>query len=72
MQTQSFNKGFRNLSKDKVKIVRNEIMEALGIKLSAFYPRRRGEVKHSLAERECIERIFVEVGGIAKNEIWGL
>ena len=64
----SFRKGYRQLTIDEAPAVREEIIDKLGIKRTAFYSRLRGEVEPKVSEYLTIERIFKKRG---ISEIWG-
>lgn len=65
----SFKKGFDQVPHGKVKQVRDELMDALGIKTRpSWLARLRGNVEPKISEAETIERIFAKYN---INEVWG-
>ena len=70
MNKYSFKKGFGQVQQKDIKIVKTEIMEALGITTRyAWGMRLKGEIEPRVSEAEAIERIF-KAHGI--KSIWGL
>jgi hypothetical protein len=68
----SFNKGARILAfTPKEKPMRIAIMRGLDINTDGGYlARRGGRVKHNLAERIYIEKVFLKYG-VQKSDVWG-
>lgn len=65
----SFRKGYDQARRDDYLKIRQEIMEALGIKTEmAFYNRLNGKVVPKVSDAEIIEGIFAKRGIF---EVWG-
>lgn len=69
MDSFSFEKGYNQVKRGELKIVKNEIMSALNLlSKQAFYARLYGKVEPRMSEIAAIEQVFKNHG---ITEIWG-
>jgi hypothetical protein len=70
MERYSFQKGFNQVKLGRRQVVKDKIMNALNLKIAAWYARLNGNVEPKVSEAKTIERIFSEERPPIKD-IWG-
>lgn len=69
MEKYSFKKGYEQVQKKDLKLVKSKIMETLGINNRVSWNARlKGEIEPKISEHQAIEKIFNEIG---ITDIWG-
>lgn len=68
----SFEKGLDIAPHGKYSEIEAAITAALGLKTrQAYLARKRGAVAHTVAEAAAIEDIFLTIGGVPREQVWG-
>ena len=68
----SFEKGLDAAPHGKYSEIEAAITAALGLKTrQAYLARKRGAVAHTVAEAAAIEDIFMTLGGVPRDKVWG-